>query len=101
MSTAEVLYAVQAVDSLEGNKRRAELRPAHAEYLGTIPGRVALGGGIVTEAGQPATGSFLIYHAATLEEAKALFENDPLFKGGIYQSVTWSVFNGAMGSLLG
>lgn len=82
-----------------GEARRAATQP-HIPYIDGVLAKLLVGGPIV-DADRKIIGSMLLYRAETEEEARALFENDPLTKAGVFESVSVQRFVGAAGTFLG
>jgi hypothetical protein len=79
--------------------RRAATGP-HVPYIDGVLAQLLVGGPIV-DADRKIIGSMLLYRAETEAQARALFENDPLTKAGIFETVTVQRFVGAAGTFLG
>ncbi len=62
------------------NDLRMELRPRHRDYLARLlaEGKLYASGPWVDE-----SGALIVYEAATLDDARALVEQDPYGEGGI------------------
>ncbi|WP_127090708.1 YciI family protein [Aquabacter cavernae] len=82
-----MLFVVLKKDKPNHEHVRAEARPAHLEFLNANADKVAIGGPLVTEDGSRMIGSMLVVEAQSAAEAKALLENDPFAKAGLFESV--------------
>lgn len=79
--------------------RRAATQP-HIPYIDGVLPQLLVGGPIV-DSDRKIIGSMLLYRAETEAQARALFENDPLTKAGIFETVSVQRFVGAAGTFLG
>ena len=66
------------------------VRPTHREYLGKLrsEGRIAMSGPVTDD-----SGALIVYEAASLDEARALLEDDPFNKAGVFQSYQLKEWN--------
>ncbi|HTJ57841.1 MAG TPA: YciI family protein [Devosiaceae bacterium] len=82
------LYSIIARDKEGALERRQAVRPTHLQHLETLGDRLVLAGPFQTEDGK-AVGSLVVIEADDLEAAKALFEQDPYIKEGVFAS--WEI----------
>lgn len=82
-----MLFVVLKKDKPNHEHLRAEVRPAHLEFLNANKDKVALGGPLMSEDGSKMVGSMIAVEAESAAEAKVLLENDPFAKAGLFQSV--------------
>jgi len=66
---------------------RAAAREAHLAYIAALGGQARLGGPYVDEQGRM-IGSLIIVEADTIEEAKALHDQDPYKLAGLFETST-------------
>lgn len=78
---------------------RANVRPAHLDYIEACAGSVWLAGPLLSEEGEP-QGSLLIIAAESEAAARAFAENDPYSKNGLFESVEVRPFRFVKGKLL-
>ncbi|MEP9379404.1 YciI family protein [Aquabacter sp. CN5-332] len=81
-----MLFVVLKKDKPDHEKVRADVRPAHLEFLNANKDKIAFGGPIMSEDGARMVGSILTVEAASPVEAKAFLENDPFAKAGLFES---------------
>ncbi|MEW6255649.1 MAG: YciI family protein [Pseudomonadota bacterium] len=82
-----MLFVVLKKDKANHEHVRAEVRPAHLEFLNANKDKVALGGPLMSDDGTRMIGSMIAVEAESAAEAKALLENDPFAKAGLFESV--------------
>jgi len=85
-----MLYIIYQEDKPGAAELRAELRPAHFEYLDAHEDILVLGGALLADDGKTRTGSVLIINVDSREAADRFSENEPFRKGGLFQRVTVS-----------
>ncbi|MEM9496013.1 MAG: YciI family protein [Pseudomonadota bacterium] len=88
-----VLYCRDKADSVA---LRMETREKHLAYLADV--EVLLAGPMLNEADEP-VGSVVIVEAPDLQAAKAIAENDPYAKAGLFESVEVSAYRAVLGTL--
>jgi uncharacterized protein YciI len=81
-----MLYALIAEDTPDPQKR-LDARPDHLKHLESLGDRLVLAGPFLTAEGGMA-GSFMVIEAESLEEAEALFGQDPFMQRGVFASVS-------------
>jgi uncharacterized protein len=81
-------YVLIFLNSIAGRSLSAEVVDLHAEHLAQLDGagKLVLAGPIPERAG-----GLIVLRAASLEEARAIAEEDPLVRGGFqtYEVGTW------------
>lgn len=82
-----MLYALICEDRPDAGTLRPETRPAHLDYLKSLGATVKIAGPFLDGAEKP-TGSLVVVEAASEDEARAIGENDPYAKAGLFASVT-------------
>lgn len=65
--------------------RRAELLPAHRNYMASLGDRVLWGGPLLAEDGETKLGGMYAFRATDTAEAQAIAGKDPFVTGGIYR----------------
>ncbi len=81
-------YAIQTVDKPGHGALRAELRPAHLEYLKAHQQKLLAAGALTDDQGQGGTGGILLVDTDDRTEAERFIANDPYTLGGLFASVT-------------
>ena len=89
-----MLYVIMDLDKPGRAKVRDDYRDDHLEYLDKAGEHVKLAGPLVSEDGESAVGSMIVYEGATLEEAEAFAAGDPyriarLFDATIVKPWVW------------
>ncbi|MEA3536528.1 YciI-like protein [Rhizobium sp. CC-YZS058] len=89
-----MLYAALCTDKPNALQIRLDTRPAHVAFLDALNARgmLALAGPFLGEDGKP-TGSLVIVEAETLEEARAIFAEDPYAKADLFAAVEVKAWN--------
>jgi uncharacterized protein YciI len=82
-----MLYALICTDKPGALALRKEKRPEHVAHLKSLGDRLILAGPFTEEDGESMNGSLVIVEAESLDEAKALSEQDPFFKHGVFESI--------------
>lgn len=83
-----ILIAFDKPDSLE---LRKSVRPKHLDYLELIASKIAYGGPMLDQAGQP-NGSMIIYNVEDRAEAERLIEADPYTKAQLFGHIEIRAF---------
>ncbi len=71
------MFMMQGFDEAGGAEIRKATRPAHLEWIAALGDKVKLGGPMLNEDGTMPVGSVIFLEAASLEEAKAIYAEDP------------------------
>jgi uncharacterized protein YciI len=82
-----MLFVVTAWDKPGHVQLRLDTRPDHLAYLGKIKDALKLAGPFLADDNQTAIGSLLIYDCVDEAAARAVIENDPFSKAGLFASV--------------
>jgi uncharacterized protein len=82
-----MLYALICTDKPGSLALRKEKRPEHVRHLRSLGKTLVLAGPFLAEDGETMTGSLVIVEAASLDEAKAISEQDPFFRYGVFGSI--------------
>lgn len=80
---------------------RAKYLEEHLEYVETILDKVLVAGPIFADDRQTVVGSMLIYKTDDKSEAEEILSADPYYSAGIWESVEFQVFRGALGDAVG
>lgn len=86
------MFAVSAMDKPGALDLRLATRPDHLAYWEENAGSMVLAGPYLDDEGK-AKGSLMVVKAQTLEEARALVDNDPYAKAGLFESVSVTPWN--------
>ena len=81
-----MLFALICTDKPNSVDLRMSVRPDHLTYLESLGAALKAAGPFTTEEGAP-TGSLVIIEAADRAAAKAMAENDPYARAGLFASV--------------
>ncbi|WP_279478994.1 YciI-like protein [Aureimonas sp. SK2] len=92
-----MLYALICEDRPDAGSLRADNRPEHLAHLKGLGPTLKFAGPFLDDEGKP-TGSLIVVEADSADAARALGEQDPFAKAGLFSSVTvrrwnWSVNN--------
>jgi uncharacterized protein YciI len=79
---------------------RLDNRPTHLDYLNGLKSKLKIAGALLGEDNQTPVGSMLIYDVADEKEARALAENDPFAKIGLFASVDVKAWRQGVGAPL-
>ena len=81
-----MLFALICTDKPNSVDLRMSVRPDHLTYLESLGAALKAAGPFTTDEGAP-TGSLVIIEAADRAAAKAMAENDPYARAGLFASV--------------
>ena len=81
-----MLFALICTDKPQSLELRMSVRPDHLKYLESLGTALKAAGPFTSDEGQP-TGSLVIIEAADRAEAKAMADNDPYARAGLFVSV--------------
>lgn len=81
-----MLFALLCTDKPDGLDLRMATRPDHLKYLESLGASLKAAGPFTTDDGKP-TGSLVIVEASDRAAAKAIADNDPYAKAGLFSSV--------------
>lgn len=94
------LYAIVTTDHPgSGDVRREKLR-AHLAHIEQTLDTLAVAGPL-RDADGAITGSLLVVHAESVDDARRMLEEDPYYQAGIWSSIEISAFSAAAGSWVG
>jgi uncharacterized protein YciI len=92
-----MLYVIHALDKPGHLQLRLDTRPAHLEYLKSVPNTLHLGGPLMEDDHETAKGTLIVIEAENLEAAESVAVNDPYNKAGLFASVTVTALNKTIG----
>lgn len=95
MAVAAILF-----DSPDAPRLRQELLAAHLSYAETVADKILVGGPF-REPDGTFIGSLLVLDAPDRDAARAILENDPYFKGGVWSDVRLEPFKPVIGGWVG
>jgi hypothetical protein len=81
-----MLFALICTDKPNSLDLRLSVRPDHVKYLESLGSKLKLAGPFTTDDGSP-IGSLVVIEAADRASAKAMAENDPYARAGLFASV--------------
>jgi len=81
-----MLYALLCTDKPSSTELRAELRPFHLTYLGSLGDAMKFAGPFLNDEGGP-IGSLVMIEAENRAAAEVMAANDPYNKAGLFASV--------------
>jgi len=81
-----MLYALIGEDTQDPQKR-LDARPDHLKHLDSLGDKLVLAGPFLTPEGGMA-GSFMVIEADSLEDAEAIYAQDPFMQRGVFASVS-------------
>lgn len=81
-----MLWVVHCLDTHVG--ARTEHLPAHRAYLDTQGGVIFFMGPLFDDEGKQIIGSLFLLNVQTRADAQAFLDADPLYKAGVFASVT-------------
>jgi len=81
-------------DGPDGGARRNDNRSAHVEHVTGLfeDGRIVLAGPIKSDDGATSVGAMIVFEAADLEAARAVVEQDPYVRGGVFAELSVQPF---------
>lgn len=93
-----MLFALICTDKPGALDLRLATRDAHLEFLATNKDMIRLGGPFINEDASGMNGSLIIVEGNSVEEVRAVAEQDPYAKAGLFESVDirpwkWTVGN--------
>lgn len=83
-----MLFVIICEDKPDHAARRAELRPAHLDYLAGVKDVIVTAGPMLADDGQTALGSLLIVDVADRAAAEKFAAEDPYATGGLFAQTT-------------
>ena len=95
-----MLFVITAFDRPGALELRAQVRPAHLEYLKSKAARIKAGGPLLDQGDQP-IGSLLIIEANDCAAAEAFAAGDPYRTEGVFERVEIRPWRAALGAWIG
>lgn len=92
-----MLFVAICLDKPDHVDLRLSTRNAHLAFLAENASRVKLGGAFLDSAGEKPIGSMLIIDAEDEAAARALLENDPYERAGLFEKVELRPWRRAVG----
>jgi uncharacterized protein YciI len=93
------LFGFYCRDGENGAALREKFLAQHLAYIETALDKIAVAGPL--KQGEETVGSLLVIKAENEAEARAVFEGDPYFDAGVWQSITVDQFLGVAGDWVG
>lgn len=81
-----MLFVAFNLDAEGMAARRAELLPAHRDYMAKLGDRVLWGGPLMADDGETKVGGMFVFRAEDRTQALDISQNDPFVVGGIYRN---------------
>ncbi|NKB48615.1 MAG: YciI family protein [Alphaproteobacteria bacterium] len=88
-----MLFTMFCIDKPGVTERRAEVMPAHVEYLSTEPVKLVMSGPLTSDDGENIVGSLYVFEADDRAAVDAFQANDPLVQADIWETVETRAFN--------
>ncbi len=88
-------------DQAEAKTLRAQYLEPHLAYVESVMDHIQVAGPLREDGSGNIGASCFIYRCESLDDARALLEQDPYFRSGVYQSVRWFHLNPAAGQWVG
>ena len=82
-----MLFALVALDRPNSVERRMEIRPEHLKHLDSLGDKLILAGPFLNEK-EEGVGSIVVIEAASLDEAREMFNRDPFVRENLFDQVT-------------
>ena len=96
-----MLFVVTCWDKPGNAQMRLDTRPAHLAYLAKVKEQLKLAGPFLAADGQTAIGSLMIYECEAEGAARAIMDNDPFSKAGLFASIEVKPWRQGAGTPLG
>ena len=94
-------FVIYCRDAEHGAALRKAHLEAHVAHIGRIKNQLMVAGPIKDEANSEFLGSLFVIEADSLQDARAVIEADPFYKGGVYSAVQVDRFEGLGGKWVG
>ena len=78
------LFAVYALDKPDSLHIRNENRPLHLAWVKDLGGQVKMAGPVFADDGETMAGSLVVMEGETLADIRALADQDPYAKAGLF-----------------
>ena len=82
-----MLFALVALDRPNSVERRMAIRPEHLKHLDSLGDKLILAGPFLNEK-EEGVGSIVVIEAASLDEAREMFNRDPFVRENLFDQVT-------------
>ena len=86
-------FIIFGIDNPGVTEKRAEVMPAHVEYLKASSIKNIMSGPLVSDDGESVVGSFYLIDAENRQAVKEFQKDDPLVQAGIWETVEVRAFN--------
>jgi uncharacterized protein len=97
----DTAYMVVCRDGPHGEELRAAHAREHLAYVETVLGELNVAGPLYDEGGIKPVGSIFCVGTKSLARARQIIENDPYYKGGVFESVEFFPYLPAAGRYIG
>jgi uncharacterized protein YciI len=87
------LFMMQGFDDAGAAEIRKATRPAHLEWINSLGDKVKLGGPMLAEDGVTPVGSVIFLEAESMEEAKAIYAQDPYRDAKLWRRIEIRLFS--------
>jgi uncharacterized protein YciI len=91
------LFMMQGFDDAGAAEIRKATRPAHLEWINGLGDKLKLAGPMLAEDGTSPVGSVIILEAPSMEEAKAIYAEDPYRHAKLWRRIEIRHFSVAAG----
>lgn len=92
---------MQGFDDMGGADIRKATRPAHLEWITTLGDKLKLAGPMLAEDGVTPVGSVIFLEAESLEDAKAIYAQDPYRDAKLWRRIEIRPFSAVAGGFKG
>ena len=82
-----MLFALVALDRPNSVERRMAIRPEHLKHLDALGDKLILAGPFLNEK-EEGVGSIVVIEAASLDEAREMFNRDPFVRENLFDQIT-------------
>ena len=82
-----MLFALVALDRTNSVERRMAIRPEHLKHLDALGDKLILAGPFLNEK-EEGVGSIVVIEAASLDEAREMFNRDPFVRENLFDQIT-------------
>jgi hypothetical protein len=95
-----MFFVATCLDKPDHLQVRLDNRPVHLAYLNGLKAKLKVGGALLGADNQTPIGSMLIFDVADSAEARALVDDDPFAKAGLFASVDVKAWRQGVGAPL-
>jgi uncharacterized protein len=82
-----MLFALVALDRPNSVERRTAIRPEHLKHLDALGDKLVLAGPFLNDK-EEGVGSIVVIEAASLDDAREMFNRDPFVRENLFDQVT-------------